>query len=90
MCALFLSLLFSPCPGLLYYDYALTFGWEVSRYWGLTATAPNVLFFLNRYGMLLGTVPVVFQYFWTTESTPYKLSVSRKTLPLLILNANCF
>ncbi|KAJ7917155.1 hypothetical protein B0H13DRAFT_2322583 [Mycena leptocephala] len=46
---------------LLYYDYALTFGWEVSRYWGLAATAPNVLFFLNRYGMLLGTVPVVFQ-----------------------------
>ncbi|KAJ7624243.1 hypothetical protein DFH06DRAFT_1230052 [Mycena polygramma] len=60
---------------LLYYEFFITFGAEVSRFWGLPATAINVLFFLNRYGMLFGTIPVVFQYFWTTESTPHKLVI---------------
>ncbi|KAF7350147.1 hypothetical protein MVEN_01317100 [Mycena venus] len=59
---------------LLFYEFFLTFNLEVSRYWGLAPTAPNVLFFLNRYGMLFGTVPIVFQYFWTTTNTPQKLA----------------
>ncbi|KAJ7882160.1 hypothetical protein B0H13DRAFT_2667432 [Mycena leptocephala] len=67
---------------LLIYEYFLTINVEVSRYWGLPATAPNVLFFLNRYGMLCGTIPVIFQYFWTAESTPHKLAVSSQTLLL--------
>ncbi|KAJ7429736.1 hypothetical protein B0H11DRAFT_2141427 [Mycena galericulata] len=59
---------------LLFYDYFLTFEWEISRYWssGSKITWPTVLFFLNRYGSLLGNIPVVIQTFWTTPSTPQK------------------
>ncbi|KAJ7260152.1 hypothetical protein C8J57DRAFT_1338310 [Mycena rebaudengoi] len=57
---------------LLFYDYILTFGWEVSRYWGSPLTFPTVLFYLNRYGTTLGNIPVIFEYFWTTRSTPAK------------------
>ncbi|KAF7353405.1 hypothetical protein MSAN_01529500 [Mycena sanguinolenta] len=53
---------------LLCYEYFITIDLEVSRYWGLRRTAPNVLFFMNRYGMLCGTVPIVFQYFWTSPT----------------------
>ncbi|KAK6984894.1 hypothetical protein R3P38DRAFT_3103492 [Favolaschia claudopus] len=62
---------------LLYYEYFITINLEVSRYWGLKPTTPTVLFFLNRYGMLLGTVPVIVQYFWAAESTPQKLAICR-------------
>ncbi|KAJ7429735.1 hypothetical protein B0H11DRAFT_2141420 [Mycena galericulata] len=57
---------------LLFYDYFLTFEWEISRYWGSEITWPTVLFFLNRYGSLLGNIPVVIQFFWITPSTPQK------------------
>ncbi|KAJ7888328.1 hypothetical protein B0H14DRAFT_2693609 [Mycena olivaceomarginata] len=57
---------------LLYYEYFITLELEVSRFWGLRLNVPNVLFFANRYGMLLGTIPIVVQYFWTTEPTPHK------------------
>ncbi|KAJ7466794.1 hypothetical protein B0H11DRAFT_2047689 [Mycena galericulata] len=57
---------------LLFYDYFLTFEWEISRYWGSKITWPTVLFFLNRYGTLLGNIPPVIQTFWTTPSTPQK------------------
>ncbi|KAJ7488191.1 hypothetical protein FB451DRAFT_1226641 [Mycena latifolia] len=60
---------------LLFYDYFLTFEWEVSRYWGSRWTVPNVLFFLNRYGTLLGTIPLVLQYFWVAEPTLQKLAI---------------
>ncbi|KAJ6576046.1 hypothetical protein DFH09DRAFT_1311495 [Mycena vulgaris] len=60
---------------LLFYDYFLTLDWEVARYWGSILTVPNVLFFLNRYGTLFGTIPVVFQFFWTADPTPNKLAV---------------
>ncbi|KAJ6571356.1 hypothetical protein B0H19DRAFT_1255341 [Mycena capillaripes] len=46
----------------LFYDYGLSFGDEVSRFWGLPATAPNVLFFLNRYG-ICGYLHSYHQYF---------------------------
>ncbi|KAJ7774032.1 hypothetical protein B0H16DRAFT_1510809 [Mycena metata] len=62
---------FSESP-LLFYDYCLTIDWEISRYWGAPFTWPNILFFANRYGTLLGNVPVVIQYFWTQRSTPGK------------------
>ncbi|KAJ7429732.1 hypothetical protein B0H11DRAFT_1629598, partial [Mycena galericulata] len=51
---------------LLFYNYFLTFEWEISRYWGSKITWPTVLFFLNRYGTLLGNIPAVIQAFWTT------------------------
>ncbi|KAJ7362338.1 hypothetical protein DFH08DRAFT_840743 [Mycena albidolilacea] len=60
---------------LLYYEYFITLELEVSRFWGLRFNVPNVLFFANRYGMLLGTIPIVVQYFWTTEPTPHKHAI---------------
>ncbi|KAJ7728700.1 hypothetical protein DFH07DRAFT_850965 [Mycena maculata] len=60
---------------LLFYDYFLTLDWEISRYWGTPFSWPSTLFFLNRYGTLLGNIPVVIQYFWSLESTPQKIMV---------------
>ncbi|KAJ7238242.1 hypothetical protein C8J57DRAFT_974731, partial [Mycena rebaudengoi] len=53
---------------ILFYEYFLTLDWEVSRFWGtaFTFTWANMLFFANRYGTLIGNIPVVVQYFWTT------------------------
>ncbi|KAJ7917202.1 hypothetical protein B0H13DRAFT_1608528, partial [Mycena leptocephala] len=55
---------------------------EVSRYWGLHFTWPNILFFANRYGTLLGNIPVVMEYFWSKNSSPEKIRVS---VPLAML-----
>jgi hypothetical protein len=33
------------------------------------------LFFVNRYGTLLGNIPVVFEKFWTTPGTSDKIRV---------------
>ncbi|KAJ7436695.1 hypothetical protein FB451DRAFT_1307041 [Mycena latifolia] len=64
---------------LLFYEYFLTLDWEVSRYWAVEFKWPNLLFFANRYGALLGNIPVVIQFFWTTPSSPNKLIV--RSLP---------
>ncbi|KAK0219841.1 hypothetical protein IW262DRAFT_1460958 [Armillaria fumosa] len=51
---------------ILYYDYALTFGLEVSRFWihrGFSWAA--FLFYLNRYLGIFGHIPVAVEYFWT-------------------------
>jgi hypothetical protein len=61
---------------LLFYDYFLVLDWEISRYWGTPFTWPNILFFANRYGTLLGNIPVVMEYFWSENSTPEKIKVS--------------
>jgi len=60
---------------LLFYDYFLTFEWEVSRYWHHGITWPTVLFLANRYGTLLGIVPVVVMYFWTSPAGPRKIQI---------------
>ncbi|KAJ7214459.1 hypothetical protein GGX14DRAFT_63856 [Mycena pura] len=57
---------------LLCYDYFLTLDWEISRYWRRGITIPTVLFFANRYGTLLGNVPVVMMNFWTAPESPSK------------------
>ncbi|KAJ7626511.1 hypothetical protein B0H17DRAFT_1110663 [Mycena rosella] len=57
---------------LLFYEYFLTLDWEVSRYWTIEFKAANLLFYANRYSALLGNILVVFQYFWTTPSSPAK------------------
>ncbi|KAJ7488259.1 hypothetical protein FB451DRAFT_1167715 [Mycena latifolia] len=64
----------SVTAAILFYDYFLTLEWEISRYWGSTYAWPNILFFTNRYGTLLGNIPVVMEYFWTGESTPTKIA----------------
>ncbi|KAJ6589278.1 hypothetical protein B0H19DRAFT_1103488 [Mycena capillaripes] len=60
---------------MLFYDYFLTLSLEISRYWGPPLKFPAILFFANRYGTLLGNIPVVIQNFWTTESTPHKIMI---------------
>ncbi|KAJ7773826.1 hypothetical protein B0H16DRAFT_1510119 [Mycena metata] len=49
------------------YDYALTVKQEVARFWGTTLTWGTALFYLNRYSALFGTVPIVTEYFMTTN-----------------------
>ncbi|KAJ7832668.1 hypothetical protein B0H14DRAFT_2364677 [Mycena olivaceomarginata] len=55
-------------PAALFYEYFLTLSLEISRYWGTPLKLPTTLFFANQYGTLFGTIPVVIQNFWTTES----------------------
>ena len=65
---------------ILYYDYLLTLSWEVERVWktsGLNWGAG--LFYLNRYVGLLGHIPVIFEYFWST-SNPRKYDVSESIM----------
>lgn len=51
---------------ILYYDYALTFDLEVSRFWIHRRFSWAAFFFyLNRYLGIFGHVPVVVEYFWT-------------------------
>ncbi|KAK6966310.1 hypothetical protein R3P38DRAFT_3155561 [Favolaschia claudopus] len=63
---------------LLFYDYLLTLDLEISRYWGSRFSWPTVLFFINRYGALLGNVPVIVQKFWSAPESsalsPHKLT----------------
>ncbi|KAJ7460058.1 hypothetical protein B0H11DRAFT_2058636 [Mycena galericulata] len=72
---LFISrcLVFIPFTILLY-DYALTIGLEVERYWGTTLTWGGGLYYLNRYSALIGTIPVFVEYLLTTDD-PGKDSV---------------
>ncbi|KAJ7105707.1 hypothetical protein C8R44DRAFT_806694 [Mycena epipterygia] len=51
---------------ILVYEYILTLEREVSRFWGTRLTWGAFFFYLNRYSSLLGTVPIVVQYFSTT------------------------
>ncbi|KAJ7121534.1 hypothetical protein C8R44DRAFT_622857, partial [Mycena epipterygia] len=62
---------------LLFYDYFLTLEWEISRYWGSAFTWLNILLFANRYGTLLGNIPVISESFWSTNGTPEKGSRCR-------------
>ncbi|KAJ7214446.1 hypothetical protein GGX14DRAFT_610907 [Mycena pura] len=58
---------------LLFYDYFLTLDWELARYWCRAITWPTVLFFANRYGTLLGNIPIVILNFWTAPASPNKI-----------------
>ncbi|KAI0665122.1 hypothetical protein C8Q70DRAFT_929897 [Cubamyces menziesii] len=49
---------------ILYYDYSLTLGAEVDRFWRVgRCSFVNILFVLNRYLALLGAIPVCFEFF---------------------------
>ncbi|KAJ7466786.1 hypothetical protein B0H11DRAFT_2047661 [Mycena galericulata] len=67
------SLVFIPFTILLY-DYALTIGQEVERYWGNSLTWGGGLYYLNRYSTIIGTIPVFVEYLLTTDD-PGKDSV---------------
>ncbi|ESK87060.1 hypothetical protein Moror_11941 [Moniliophthora roreri MCA 2997] len=59
---------------LIYYEYFITLEIEVERYWAhwRTFSLASTIFFLNRYVAVFGHVPVIVQYFWTKEPSPYK------------------
>jgi len=71
--------------GILLYDYCLTFDTEVERCWGARLNWALALFYLNRYLVLFGHVPVMMELFWST-SDPHKLEVSfsRPKAPVLM------
>ncbi|KAJ6571563.1 hypothetical protein B0H19DRAFT_662613 [Mycena capillaripes] len=61
-------LVFIPLT-LAVYDYVLTFEEEVSRYWGTHLTWGTVLFYINRYSAIFGTVPVLAEMLLTTTDS---------------------
>ena len=60
---------------ILLYDYCLTFVAEVERCWGIRLNCALTLFYLNRYLVLFGHVPIMLRYFWPT-SDPSNIEVS--------------
>ncbi|KAF9485255.1 hypothetical protein BDN70DRAFT_871667 [Pholiota conissans] len=86
------QILVNNCVGaasfaLLYYDYLLTLPTEVSRFWNSRRlTWASSLFYGNRYISLIGHVPVMFQYFWTSPDlkTCKALSSFHQYLAVLI------
>ncbi|KAF7299846.1 hypothetical protein HMN09_00991600 [Mycena chlorophos] len=55
------------------YDYFITFDIEVQRFWGRKKTTlPSMLFFVNRYLVLLGNIPFMFEAFWFSVPTDEK------------------
>jgi hypothetical protein len=59
----------------LFYEFFSVLDWEISRFWGAPISWSTILFFVNRYGTLLGNIPVVFEKFWTTPGTSDKIRV---------------
>jgi len=54
---------------ILVHEYSLTFTLEVERFWSKNkATWPVFLFFLNRYLVVLGSVPIIVHDFWHSTS----------------------
>ncbi|KZP23278.1 hypothetical protein FIBSPDRAFT_1042991 [Athelia psychrophila] len=69
---------------ILCYDYSLTFADEVERFWNRkNFTWASLFYFINRYLVLLGNIPVLFVTFWETNS------LSNKTLVILGLVPSC-
>ncbi|KAJ7041559.1 hypothetical protein C8F04DRAFT_1079241 [Mycena alexandri] len=59
---------------ILFYDYILTIDREVLAYSGAARTWATSLFYVNRYASIGASLPVVVQYFWTTEN-PKKVAI---------------
>jgi len=54
---------------ILYYDYFLTLSWEVDRIWKTSGLSwATAFFYFNRYICLLGHIPVIVEYFWSTSN----------------------
>lgn len=66
---------------ILLYEYCLTFVAEVERCWGSGRLSWALgLFYLNRYLVLFGHVPIMYEYFWES-SDQSKAEVSLRSLP---------
>ncbi|OBZ67269.1 hypothetical protein A0H81_12799 [Grifola frondosa] len=59
---------------LLYYDFVLTIPMEVERYWTGGLSWASSLYFVNRYLSVLGTIPVIVEYFMDVSETRYVYS----------------
>uniref|UniRef100_A0A8H7XPW1 DUF6533 domain-containing protein n=1 Tax=Psilocybe cubensis TaxID=181762 RepID=A0A8H7XPW1_PSICU len=60
---------------LLILEYCGTFEQEVERFWKVGGLSwASGFFYLNRYAVLLGHIPVMIEYFWST-SNPRKIQV---------------
>ncbi|EPQ53547.1 hypothetical protein GLOTRDRAFT_139744 [Gloeophyllum trabeum ATCC 11539] len=59
----------------LYYDYTLTFGIEVDRFWAPRFSWASFLFYLNRYLGIFGHIPVILQLFraFSSKVSPAQL-----------------
>ncbi|KZP23491.1 hypothetical protein FIBSPDRAFT_1042930 [Athelia psychrophila] len=70
---------------ILYYDYSLTFADEVERFWNRNNfTWASTFFFINRYLVLLGNIPVLFAAFWDPSNISHKTMASFDTILLLL------
>lgn len=49
--------------GILYYDYALTFSVEVDRFWKGRLSFATLIFYFNRYLVLFGHIPVLYEFY---------------------------
>ncbi|KZP03550.1 hypothetical protein FIBSPDRAFT_968891 [Athelia psychrophila] len=59
---------------ILYYDYSLTFADEVERFWNRNNfTWTSLFFFINRYLVLLGNIPVLFAASWDPSNISSKI-----------------
>ncbi|KAJ7107334.1 hypothetical protein C8R44DRAFT_804513 [Mycena epipterygia] len=62
-----ISYICSAAFTILFYDYLLTLERETSRYWGTPITWGTALFYLNRYELLIGVIPVSVEYLLDNE-----------------------
>ncbi|KAF7322063.1 MCU domain-containing protein [Mycena kentingensis (nom. inval.)] len=63
---------------ILIYDSLLTLDSEITAYWSKPCpkfSLAKILFFLNRYGVILGYIVVSFMHFWTAQPTLQKEKV---------------
>ncbi|KAI0328545.1 hypothetical protein GY45DRAFT_1254664 [Cubamyces sp. BRFM 1775] len=80
-------------PAILYYDYSLALGTEVDRFWRVGRwTFANVLFVLNRYLALLGTIPVIFEFFGDLPHERFHkyYTIVSQTIVIFILNVRTY
>jgi len=55
---------------ILLYDYCLTFVAEVERYWVVRRLSWGLgFFYLNRYLVLFGHIPIMVEFFWTSSNS---------------------
>ncbi|TBU38854.1 hypothetical protein BD309DRAFT_483972 [Dichomitus squalens] len=70
---------------ILYYDYALTIGAEVERFWMRRRSLVSHIFFLNRYLALIGHIPVIYEFFWVHDTTELLIAAIQIVIGVLQL-----
>ncbi|RDB31003.1 hypothetical protein Hypma_000082 [Hypsizygus marmoreus] len=61
---------------ILYYDYALTLPAEVERFWASKSVSwASGFFYVNRYLVIFGHIPVMVQYYWDSRHKSTKMYV---------------